>query len=139
MFVRCGVILIVRVFFYIFTSLTTITTPSLHPDATTLAVGGVQEGLGISLDQSERCERVCHRSANGSQRRTILLIFLFEGRSAETSATAPGPISGLGAPFGQSWGQRADRVPKPSSKGGQVTRERVPSPWTGSEYLFGVI
>jgi len=84
MFVRCGVILIVRVFFHIFTSLATITTPSLHPDAITLAVGAVQEGLGVSLDQSERCERVCRRSANDSQRGTLSLLFLFEGRSAMT-------------------------------------------------------
>ena len=90
MFVRCGVILIVRVFFYIFTSLTTTTTPSLHPDAITLVVGGVQEGLGVSFALSERCERVCHRSANESQRRTMLL-FLFEGRSSVTPAPPPPP------------------------------------------------
>ena len=45
MFVRCRVILIVMVFFYIFTSPTTTTTPSLHPDAIPLTVGGVQEDL----------------------------------------------------------------------------------------------
>ena len=43
MFVRCGVILIVRVFFYIFYyNNNNNTFASLHPDAITLAVGGVQ-------------------------------------------------------------------------------------------------
>ena len=47
MFVRCGVILIVRVFFYIFNynnnnNNNNNTFASLHPDAITLAVGGVQ-------------------------------------------------------------------------------------------------
>ena len=41
MFVRCGVILIVRVFFYIF-NYNNNTFASLHPDAITLVVGGVQ-------------------------------------------------------------------------------------------------
>ena len=42
MFVRCGVILIVRVFFYIFNYNNNNTFTSLHPDAITLVVGGVQ-------------------------------------------------------------------------------------------------
>ena len=40
MFVRCGVMLIVRVFFYVYINNTTFL--SLHPDAITLAGGGVQ-------------------------------------------------------------------------------------------------
>ena len=133
MFVRYGVILIARVFFYIFTSLGTITTPSLYPDAITLAVGGVQEGLGVSLAQSERYERVCRQSTNESQRRTMLLLFLFEGQSAVTPATPPRSNQQTWRPFWPITGATSTFVRQNRTVSEIGSEEAAPPLWRRSE------
>ena len=97
MFMRCGVILIVRVFFYIFTPLITTTTrlhlTSSHRRHCLRACqhvrGRCSRGPDVALAQSGRCERVPRRSSNEHSPRRIIFLCLFGGQSAATAVTPP--------------------------------------------------
>jgi len=136
MFMRCGVILIVRVFFYIFTPLITTTTrlhlASSHRRHCLRACqhvhGRSSRGPDVALAQSGRCERVPQRSSNDHR---IMFLCLFGGRSAATAVTPPWSNQRTWRPF---WpmteATSAFCVPKPSIKGERGARRRPLPPWT---------
>ena len=115
MFMRCKVILIVRVFFYIFISTITTTTclhlasshrrHGLH--ACQHVRGRSSQGPDVALAQSGRCERVPRRSSNEHTPRRIIFLCLFGGQAAATAVT---PVRSNQRPWRPFWpmtGRRA--------------------------------